>query len=48
MSESRTLARERSGRKHGEDRVNSTLMEDRFQGGEGGQANRTFLEKVEA
>ena len=32
---------------HDEERVDSTVKEGRFQGGEGGQARRAFLGKVE-
>ena len=41
--------RERKGseREHGEERVDSTVNEDRFQGGKGGQARRASLEEVE-
>ena len=37
MGESRTLARERGGseREHGEERVDTTVKEGRFQGGKG-------------
>ena len=38
VSESRTLAREASGREHGEQRVDSTVKEGRFQGEDWGQA----------
>ena len=49
MSESPILAREGgSEREHGEERVDSTVNEGRFQGGKGGQAKRTSLEDVEA
>ena len=48
MGESRTLARVRgSERKHGEERVDSTVNEGRFQGGLGGKAKRASLEQVE-
>ena len=49
MGESRTLARERGGseREHEEKRVDSTVNEGRFQGGQGGQARRASLEQVE-
>ena len=48
VSESRTLARERgSEREHGVGRVDSTVKEERFQGGQGGQARRASLEQVE-
>ena len=41
MGESRTLAREGgSERQYEEERVDSTVKEGRFQGGEGGQAKR--------
>ena len=36
-----------SKREHGEERVNSTVKEGRFQGGEGGQATRASLGEVE-
>ena len=36
-----------SEREHGEERVDSTVKEGRFQGGKGGQARRASLEKVE-
>ena len=41
--------RERGGsvREHGEERVDSTVNEGRFQGGKGGQARRASLEQVE-
>ena len=41
--------RERRGpkREHVEERVDSTVKEGRFQGGEGGQARRAFLGEVE-
>ena len=41
--------RERGGseREHGEERVNSTVNEGRFQGGKGGQERRASLEEVE-
>ena len=46
--ESRTLAeRGRSEREHGEERVDSTVKKDRFQGGEEEQARRTSLGDVE-
>ena len=48
MSESHTLARKREIRKHGEERVDSTLKEGRFQGDQGGQARRASLGEVEA
>ena len=32
---------------HGEERVDSTMNEGRFQGGNGGQARRASLEQVE-
>ena len=49
MSESRTLARERgrSEREQGEERVDSTMKEDRFHKEEGGQARRASLGTVE-
>ena len=49
MSESRTLASERGGseREHEEDRVDSTVKNSRFQGGEGGQSRRASLGQVE-
>ena len=47
MSESRTLAGERrSEGEHGEKRVDSTVKEDRFQGGEREQAKRTSIGEV--
>ena len=36
-----------SEREHGEERVDSTVKEGRFQGGQGGQAGRASLEQVE-
>ena len=39
--------RGRSEREHGVERVNSTVKEGRFQGGQGGQARTVFLEQVE-
>ena len=41
--------RERGGskREHEGERVDSTVKEGRFQGGEGGQATRAFLGEVE-
>ena len=41
--------RERGGseREHGEERVDSTVKEGRFQGGKRGQARRASLEEVE-
>ena len=48
VGETRTLAREgRSEREHGEGRVDYTMKEGRFQGGQGGQATRASLEQVE-
>ena len=48
MSESCTLARERgSEREHGVERVNSTVMEGRFQGEGREQAKRVSLGEVE-
>ena len=48
MNESRTLARERgSEREHEEERVESTVKEGSFQGGEGRQASRASLGDVE-
>ena len=44
MGESRTLTRESGIR---EERVNSTVKEDRFQEGDGGQARRVSLGKLE-
>ena len=45
MGESRILARERRiEREHGEERVDSTVNEGRFQGGKGGQARRAMSE----
>ena len=41
--------REKGGseREHGEERMDSTVNEGRFQGGEGGQARIASLEQVE-
>ena len=39
--------RGRSEREHGEERVDSTVNEGRFQGGKGGQARRASLQQVE-
>ena len=36
-----------SEREHGEERVDSTVKEGRFQGGEGEKARRAFLGEVE-
>ena len=48
VSESRTLARVRGlEREHGQERVDSTVNEGRFQGEQGGQATRASLEQVE-
>ena len=48
VSDSRTLAREReSEREHAKERVDSTVNEGRFQGGNGGHTRRTSLEQVE-
>ena len=48
MGKSGILAREgESELEHGEKRVDSTVNEDRFQGGQGGKAKRTSLEQVE-
>ena len=48
MGENRTLARlSGSEREHGEERVDSTVNEGRFQGGQGGQARRASLAQVE-
>ena len=49
VGESRTLARERGGseREHGVERVDYTVKEGRFQGGQGGQARRPSLKEVE-
>ena len=48
MSESRTFEmREGSGREYEEERVDSTVKEGRFQGGEGERARRAFLGEVE-
>ena len=48
VGESRTLVRKRgSEREHGVERVESTVNEGRFQGGQGGQATRASLEQVE-
>ena len=43
------LCKRRGGseREHGIERVDSTVKEGRFQGGQGGQARRAFLEEVE-
>ena len=43
------VERDRGGseREHGEERVDSTVNEGRFQGGKGGQARRASLEQVE-
>ena len=37
----------KSEREHGVERVDSTVKEGRFQGGQGGQATRASLEQVE-
>ena len=43
VSESLTMARKReSEREHGEQRVDFTVKKGRFQGGDGGQAEKTF------
>ena len=48
VSESCSLARKRwSEWEHGEKSVYSPVKEDKFQGGEEGQAKRTSLEEVE-
>ena len=48
MGECRILARVRgSEREHGGKRVDSTVNEGRFQGGQGGQARSASLEQVE-
>ena len=48
VGESRTLVRVGgSEREHGEKRVDSTVKEGRFQGGQGGQARRASLDQVE-
>ena len=49
MGRSRTLARERKEleREHGEERLDSTVKEGRFQGGQGGQATKASSEEVE-
>ena len=48
MGESRILVREGGlEREHGVGRVDSTVKKSRFQGGQGGQATRASLEKVE-
>ena len=48
MSESRTFAKERgSQQEYGEEKVDSTVKEGRFQGSEGGQARKAFLEEAE-
>ena len=36
-----------SEREHGEERMDSTVKEGRFQGGQGGQATTASLEQVE-
>ena len=48
VSESGTLARDREGseREYEEERVDSTVKEDKFQGGQGEQARRAFLGEV--
>ena len=47
VSESCILARERRAeREHGEEKVDSTVKEGRFQGGERGQAKRCSIGKV--
>ena len=49
MSESRTLSREREKRsewEHGEERVDSTVKEGKFLGGEGGHAKTASLGEV--
>ena len=44
VSESRILAKKGGSEwEHGKESVNSTVKEDRFSGGEGGQAKRTSL-----
>ena len=48
VSESHTLTSARgSEREHEKERVDSTVNEDRFQGGKGGQARRASLEEIE-
>ena len=48
VGESRTLATKKgSEREHGVERVDSTVNEGRFQGGQRGQARRASLEQVE-
>ena len=48
VSETRNLAQKKgSDREQGEERVDSSVKEGRFQGGEGGKAKRTSLGKVE-
>ena len=48
MSESRTLASKREIRARAwREKVDSTVNEGRFQGGQGGQARRASLEQVE-
>ena len=37
----------RSEREHGKERMDSTVKEDRFQGGKGGQIRRASLGEVE-
>ena len=48
VGKSRTLARKReeSESEHGEEKLDSTLKECRFQGGEGGQVRRASLGEV--
>ena len=47
MGESQGERERGSERENGEERVDSTVKEDRFQGGEGGQAKRVSLGEVE-
>ena len=47
VGESRPLKGGGSEGKHGEEKVDSTVKEGRFQGGKGGQARRAFIEEVE-
>ena len=50
MARERERERERERgikRDYGEEKVDSTVKEDRFQGGEGGQAQRTSVGEVE-
>ena len=47
MQEPHLCEREASEREHGEEKVDSTVQEGEFLGGEGGQARRTLLVEVE-